>query len=195
MSAVGEKQKESIHPTFDKSIQIDYQGAKITSDTRFLLMQEVDGRFRLLERSASQIEDPRSPRHTDYSLLQLLRQRVYQVAAGYEDYNVTASRIMEFEANQARLFVGCLACNLLHMIRDTAFWGKSVKPSIDSVISRLVKVGARVVCHTSRSLGYFHVASAFPNLHAPRGVEFSPEPPQHHEGRGSSASTAGKGVS
>jgi len=72
----------------------------------------------------------------------------------------------ELAANQARLSAGCLACNLLHMIRDAAFWGESVKPSIDSVIRRLVKVGARVVCHASLSVGYFHLASAFSNLNA-----------------------------
>jgi hypothetical protein len=48
------------------------------------------------------------------------------------------------------------------MIRDTAFCGENVKPSIESIIRRLVKVGASVVYHTSRSVGYFHVASAFP---------------------------------
>jgi hypothetical protein len=64
-----------------------------------------------------------------------------------------------FAANQARLFVGCLAYNLLHMIRDTAFWGESVKPSIDSIIRRLVKVGARVVYHARK--WYVYVASAF----------------------------------
>src|SRR5208337_1730684 len=41
------------------------------------------------------------------------------------------SRSQEFAANQERLFVGCLAYNLLHIIRDTAFRGKSVKPSRD----------------------------------------------------------------
>ena len=65
-----------------------------------------------------------------------------------------------FAANQARLLVGCLAYNLLHMIRDAAFWGERVKPSIDSIIRRLVKVGARVVYHARR--WYVHVASAFP---------------------------------
>ena len=50
---------------------------------------------------------------------------------------------MEFEANQARLLIGCLAYNLLHVIRDAVFWGESVKPSIDSILKRLVKVGAR----------------------------------------------------
>jgi hypothetical protein len=62
-------------------------------------------------------------------------------------------------AFQARLLVGCLAYNLLHMIRDTAFWGESVKPSIDSIMRRLVMVGARVVYHARR--WYVHVASAF----------------------------------
>jgi hypothetical protein len=48
------------------------------------------------------------------------------------------------------------------MIRDKAFRGESVKPSIDSIVRRLVKVGARVDYHTSRSVGYVHVGSAFP---------------------------------
>ncbi|MGO9554140.1 MAG: transposase [Syntrophobacteraceae bacterium] len=66
---------------------------------------------------------------------------------------------MEIVANQAGLLVGCLSYNLLHMIRDAAFWGESVKPSIDSIIRRLVKVGAKVVYHARR--WYVHVASAF----------------------------------
>ncbi|MFZ0942860.1 MAG: transposase [Syntrophobacteraceae bacterium] len=66
---------------------------------------------------------------------------------------------MEIVANQAGLLVGCLAYNLLHVIRDAAFRGESVKPSIDSIIRRLVKVGAKVVCHARR--WYVHVASAF----------------------------------
>jgi IS4 transposase len=50
-----------------------------------------------------------------------------------------------FAANQARLLVGCLAYNLLHLIRDAAFWGEKVRPSIDWIITRLIKVGAKVV--------------------------------------------------
>ena len=48
---------------------------------------------------------------------------------------------------------------LLHMIRDTAFWGESTMPSIDPIIRRLVKVGAKVVYHARK--WYVHVASAF----------------------------------
>jgi hypothetical protein len=87
MRVVGDKQTRTIRPDFDRSISIDFQGAKITSDTGFLLMREIDQRFNILSEAACQIDDPRSPRHTDHSLVQLLRQRVYQVAAGYEDCN------------------------------------------------------------------------------------------------------------
>jgi len=87
MHAVGDKHKETIRPDFDTSISIDFRGAKITSDTGFLSIREMDQRFNILNEAASQIDDPRSPRHTDHSLLQLLRQRVCQVAAGYEDCN------------------------------------------------------------------------------------------------------------
>ena len=50
-------------------------------------MREMDQRFNILGGVKSQLDDPRSPRHTDHSLFQLLCQRVYQVAAGYEDCN------------------------------------------------------------------------------------------------------------
>ena len=33
------------------------------------------------------LDDPRSPVHTRHSLIQMMRQRVYQIAAGYEDCN------------------------------------------------------------------------------------------------------------
>ncbi|MGA2733391.1 MAG: transposase [Syntrophobacteraceae bacterium] len=68
-------------------MSIDFQGAKITSNTGFLLIREIDQRFNILSGPASQIDDPRSHRHTDHAMLQLLRQRVYQVAAGYDDCN------------------------------------------------------------------------------------------------------------
>ncbi|SPJ14267.1 hypothetical protein SBDP2_1500004 [Syntrophobacter sp. SbD2] len=85
MRALGDKQTGTIRLDFDRSISVDFQGAKITSDTGFLLMREIDQRFNILSGVTSQIDDPRSVPHTDHSLLQLLRQRVYQVAAGYED--------------------------------------------------------------------------------------------------------------
>ncbi len=45
MRAVGDKQTGTIGPKFDRSTSINFQGAKITSDTGFLVMREVDRPF------------------------------------------------------------------------------------------------------------------------------------------------------
>jgi hypothetical protein len=45
MRAVGDKKTGTIRPDFDRTISIDFQGAKITTDTGFLLMREFDQRF------------------------------------------------------------------------------------------------------------------------------------------------------
>jgi len=64
-----------------------------------------------------------------------------------------------FDANHARLKVGILAYNLLHMIRQFYVWGEEVKLSINWLIKRLIKVGARVSCHARR--WYVHEGSPF----------------------------------
>ncbi len=45
MSGSGEETKETIRPEFNPGIMIDFQGAKISSDTGFLLLKEMDERF------------------------------------------------------------------------------------------------------------------------------------------------------
>ena len=44
----GESQKEMIRPDFNRSIMIDFMGATITSDVGFLLMREIDDRFKII---------------------------------------------------------------------------------------------------------------------------------------------------
>ncbi|MCH6567045.1 MAG: transposase [Nitrospinae bacterium] len=73
-----------------------------------------------------------------------------------------------FEANQARLKMGVLAYNLLHMLRQFYVWGEEVRRSIEWLIKRLIKVGARVSYHARR--WHVHVASAFPLAHHWRAV-------------------------
>jgi len=55
---------------------IDFEGAKITSDTGFLLLREIDERFGILGPIESELEDTRSWVHTNHTLLQMVRQRV-----------------------------------------------------------------------------------------------------------------------
>jgi len=87
MLASGESRKEVIRPDFNRAIMIDFQGAKLTSDVGFLLVREVDERFKIIDPMKDCLEDLRSSAHMKHSLVQLVRQRVYQIAAGYEDCN------------------------------------------------------------------------------------------------------------
>ena len=87
MLVSGETQKEVIRPDFNWAIMIEFQGATISSDTGFILLREVDERFRIIDPMKDCLEDLRTPTHTKHSLVQMVRQRVYQIAAGYEDCN------------------------------------------------------------------------------------------------------------
>jgi len=87
MLASGEAQKGGIRPDFNRAIRIDFQGATISSDTGFILLREIDERFRIIDPMKDCLEDLRSPTHTRHYLVQMVLQRVYQIAAGYEDCN------------------------------------------------------------------------------------------------------------
>ena len=87
MHGSGGEQIETIRPEFDRSIMIGFQGAKITSDTGFQLLREIDERLGILGPIESELEDARFWVHSKHSLLQMVRQRIYQMAAGYEDCN------------------------------------------------------------------------------------------------------------
>jgi hypothetical protein len=82
-----EEQRETIRPEINPAIMIDFQGAKITLDTGFLLLREIDEHFGIMGPLECELEDARSWLHSKHTHLQMARQRVYQTAAEYEDCN------------------------------------------------------------------------------------------------------------
>ncbi|MBU4231082.1 MAG: transposase [Proteobacteria bacterium] len=56
----GESRKEVIRPDFNRAIRIDFQGAQITSDVVFLLMREIDDRFKIIAPMGDCLEELRS---------------------------------------------------------------------------------------------------------------------------------------
>ena len=70
-----------------RKVQADFSGGEITSDAGVFLLSEVDKKLRLTERIAPNLYDPRCKGKCDHSMLDLLRQRVYAIALGYEDLN------------------------------------------------------------------------------------------------------------
>lgn len=70
-----------------RQIVADFSGGQITSDGGVMLVGEVDRRRRVAERLAACFEDFRDPDRVEHSVAQMLRQRLYALALGYEDVN------------------------------------------------------------------------------------------------------------
>jgi len=80
-------------PTLDfpllagKPVQVDFSGGQLSSDGGLVLLAQLDRQLGLTKRVAACIRDERLASRVQHSLLDLNRQRVYQIAAGYEDCN------------------------------------------------------------------------------------------------------------
>ena len=70
-----------------KPVEVDFSGGRISSDGGLLLLAQLDRSLGLTERVTACLTDPRLESRIQHALLDLIRQRVYQLAAGYEDCN------------------------------------------------------------------------------------------------------------
>jgi Transposase DDE domain group 1 len=70
-----------------KPVDVAFTGGQLSSDGGLLLLAHLDHRLRLTQRVAACLHDPRLPERIHHPLLDLVRQRVYQIASGYEDCN------------------------------------------------------------------------------------------------------------
>lgn len=70
-----------------RKVVAEFSGGTISSDGGGLLLQETDARMNLLARFSQCFIDGRNPILTDHSVEQMVRQRVYALALGYEDLN------------------------------------------------------------------------------------------------------------
>jgi hypothetical protein len=76
-----------LFPVSDKKIELSYTGEQISSDGGLLLLREVENQTGLIDGISSCITDIRDLRYVDHSITELITQRVFQIAAGYEDCN------------------------------------------------------------------------------------------------------------
>jgi hypothetical protein len=69
----------------DKPVLLDFEAGRLSSDGGVLLVGQVDEHRGLTQAMASVLCDERDPKRTKHSMTDLLRQRVFQITAGYED--------------------------------------------------------------------------------------------------------------
>ena len=70
-----------------RKIQADFKGGSISNDGGGLLLRQADRRIGLSKALARALPDPRRQNSCEHKLAQLLRQRIYGMALGYEDLN------------------------------------------------------------------------------------------------------------
>jgi len=72
---------------FGKKVAIDFNGGEVSSDAGLLFLRETESQIGIINRVATAIHDQRHPSYIKHQIVQLLSQRVFQIAAGYEDAN------------------------------------------------------------------------------------------------------------
>jgi len=77
----------SFSSHFSRRVMAGFDGGTITSDGGALLLREVDRRIHLLGRLAECFADHRRPELIEHGVAEMVSQRVYGLALGYEDLN------------------------------------------------------------------------------------------------------------
>jgi hypothetical protein len=76
-----------FHALGRRSVVGKFDGGRISSDAGGLLLGEVEARTNILQRLADQFVDYRDPEAIEHSVRELVAQRVFALALGYEDLN------------------------------------------------------------------------------------------------------------
>ncbi len=79
------QERFDFHPLNHREVVARFDGGEITSDAGALLLREVERRTGILKQLSFCFTDHRNPERIEHSVFELLAQRVYGLALGYED--------------------------------------------------------------------------------------------------------------
>jgi hypothetical protein len=81
------QERFSFAAHFSRRVEAGFTAGQVSSDGGALLLRQVDRKIKLLDRLASCFVDGRSPFLVRHRLSEMLSQRIYGLALGYEDLN------------------------------------------------------------------------------------------------------------
>jgi len=81
------KKKIIFHPEKNLKVEASFSKEDITSNGGLLLVREFEKKFKVIKQFSKCFKDYRNPDACEYTLYQLLAQRIYGICAGYEDLN------------------------------------------------------------------------------------------------------------
>lgn len=130
-------------PTAGFTIRADFNGGEISSDLGALVLGAVDQRIGLIGRLVQAIGDSRDPRYITHSMRDLLTQRIFQIASGYEDGNdANALRhdpLFKLAAGRAPLDAdNALACAATHSRLETSVQRRDIYRMARALIEQFV---------------------------------------------------------
>src|SRR2546430_2450859 len=76
-----------LAPVGDHTVALDFEGGRLSSDAGLILLKDMDDQLGLTRALAAVLADSRDARRIHFTPHDLLKQRVFQIAAGYEDAN------------------------------------------------------------------------------------------------------------
>jgi len=88
-----ENQNQTLNSVFQlsqvgsKEVEVSFSHDKISSDGGILLLKEIENQTGIIETITKSIKDERHPSYIEHTLNEIISQRVFQIAAGYEDAN------------------------------------------------------------------------------------------------------------
>jgi hypothetical protein len=71
----------------DKTVELDFDGGHLSSDAGLVLLKAIDDQLGLTHALAAVLADSRDARRLHFTSEDLRKQRIFQIAAGYEDAN------------------------------------------------------------------------------------------------------------
>lgn len=71
----------------NKKIEADFNGGEVSSDAGVLFLREVENQIGLVSRMTDSLRDRRHSGYVKHQLCELFKQRIFQIACGYEDGN------------------------------------------------------------------------------------------------------------
>src|SRR5512133_1351176 len=76
-----------LAPVGGKTVALDCDGGRLSSDAGRVLLKDIDEQLGLTRALAAALSDSRDARRIRFTPADLLKQRILQIAAGYEDAN------------------------------------------------------------------------------------------------------------
>src|SRR5882724_11277497 len=117
-----------FHPQKRREIRAQFDGGAITSDGGGLLLREVEKRIGILRQFAACFTDYRNPDLIEHTVEELVAQRVYGLALGYEDLNdheelrndPLLAVLVEKADPSSQVLAGKSTLNRLELTKETA---------------------------------------------------------------------------